>query len=250
MDAESAWLSLDPDNAHRPGVLSQGWYGPRVGLPLILDLLRRHGLKATFFVPGVIAEAYESRIREILGEGHELGLHGYTHTAPARLTAVEERAELGRARASLAKIGAHSTGYRAPHGDVSESTVEILDESGIEYASQFVDDIWPYRHSGRRLIELPLNPLLNDWPHFSGTAGRNIRAAHEVFALWKEEFDALRDAGACVILTMHPQVIGRPSRVKMLDRLIEYIRSTEGVWVATCAHLAAHVHRVLDAQNE
>ena len=82
VDAESAWLSLDPDNAHRPGVLSQGWYGPRVGLPLILDLLRRHGLKATFFVPGVIAEAYESRIREILGEGHELGLHGYTHTAP------------------------------------------------------------------------------------------------------------------------------------------------------------------------
>ena len=54
-DAESVWIAENPENAKRPGVLSQGHYGAKVAVPLILELLKKHDIKATFFVPGITA---------------------------------------------------------------------------------------------------------------------------------------------------------------------------------------------------
>lgn len=51
-DAEEVWIAEDPANADRPGVLSQGAYGAKWGVPLLLELLARHGITSTFFVPG------------------------------------------------------------------------------------------------------------------------------------------------------------------------------------------------------
>jgi len=78
-DAEEVWLAEDPENANRPGVLSQGTYGAKVAVPLILELLERQGLRATFFVPGRVAERHPERVREMVAAGHEVGHHGYTH---------------------------------------------------------------------------------------------------------------------------------------------------------------------------
>jgi peptidoglycan-N-acetylglucosamine deacetylase len=245
VDGESAWLSLDPANARRPSVLAQGAYGPRVALPLLLDLLHRHEVKATFFVPGVVAERHRDRIERIVDDGHEIALHGYTHSAPAALGVEEERAELERSRAALETFGATVVGYRAPHADVSESTVTLLDDAGLLYASNFVDDIQPYRHAGVRLIELPIDPILNDWPHFSGTGGRSIRSTADVREVWAEEIDALRAVNGSILVTMHPQMIGRPARLKMLDELIGRLRGFQDVWLATCAELAEHADRTL-----
>ena len=57
-DAEEVWIGEHPDNARRPGVLSQGTYGAKVAVPLVLDVLARVGLRATFFVPGRVAERH------------------------------------------------------------------------------------------------------------------------------------------------------------------------------------------------
>src|SRR5689334_9452552 len=56
VDAEEVWIGADPANARRPGVLSQGTYGAKVGVRLVLDLLERLRVPATFFVPGRVAE--------------------------------------------------------------------------------------------------------------------------------------------------------------------------------------------------
>src|ERR687884_88879 len=93
-DAEEVWIGEHPDNARRPGVLSQGTYGAKVGAPLVLDVLARVGLRATFFVPGRVAERHPHRVREIVEAGHELGHHGYTHTSPTKLAREQEEAEL------------------------------------------------------------------------------------------------------------------------------------------------------------
>src|SRR5690554_5543125 len=91
-DAEELWIGEDPENAERPGVLSQGAYGAKVGVPRLLELLERHGVRATFFVPGRVAERHPDRVRQILAAGHEVGHHGYTHTSPNRLPREEEEA--------------------------------------------------------------------------------------------------------------------------------------------------------------
>jgi len=82
VDGETLWISRDATNKEKPGVLSQGAYGPKVGVPLILELLARLNLHATFFVPGWVAERYPERIRSIHDGGHEIGHHGYLHEWP------------------------------------------------------------------------------------------------------------------------------------------------------------------------
>src|SRR5439155_1413254 len=74
-----------------PGRLAQGEYGARVGVPRILDLLRRHDLRASFFVPGVIARLHPDEQRRVVAEGHEVGMHGWIHEGTSELTESSER---------------------------------------------------------------------------------------------------------------------------------------------------------------
>lgn len=252
-DAETVWVALDPANAHRPGVLSIGAYGARVGVSLILDTLARHSVRATFFVVGRNAELYPELVKRMIAEGHEVAIHGYTHTPPAQLSPEEEERELVMARTALEAVGATITGYRSPSWDVSPVTLDLLTRHGLEYSSQFMADIRPYRHQGRTLIELPIQWLLDDWPYFAfgpGQMDRPIQAAGPVETIWREEFDGICALSGHFILTMHPQVIGRPSRVALLDRFIGHIRSRPEVWIATCAEVARHAQKILPKARE
>ena len=242
-DAESVWLAMDPANAERPGVLSVGRYGAKVAVPLLLDVLARHAVKATFFVVGRNAELYPDRVAAILAGGHEIAVHGYTHTPPARLSPAEEEAELLKARSLLEAAGGTITGYRSPAWEVSPVTLDLLEKHGFLYSSQFMDDIRPYRHAGRTLVELPIQWLLDDWPHFQFAPGqmeRPVQTTGTVETLWREEMDGIAELGGHAVLTMHPQVIGRPSRVAMLDRLIGHYAGRQDLWIATCGEVARH----------
>jgi peptidoglycan/xylan/chitin deacetylase (PgdA/CDA1 family) len=65
-----------------------------------------------------------------------------------------------------------------------------------------------------------------------------IKPAEHVFTMWKDDFDAFRHYGRCFVLQMHPQWIGRPARLRMLERLIDYIKSYEDVWWASAREIA------------
>ncbi|MEA2280323.1 MAG: peptidoglycan-N-acetylglucosamine deacetylase [Solirubrobacteraceae bacterium] len=242
-DAEEVWIAEDPANAQRPGVLSQGVYGAKVAVPLILALLERRGLRATFFTPGRVAERHPQRVREIVAAGHELALHGYTHRSPATLSRDEEESELVRAKAILETFGAEITGYRSPSWEFSADTVALLGEHGLRYSSNFMDDIHPYRHASG-LVELPVQWLLDDAPHFwfdNANWTKKISSTAEVRAIWEEEFLALRSLGASCVFTMHPQIIGRPSRLAFLDAFAAWVAEHDGVRIATCADIAGRV---------
>ncbi|MBZ9935613.1 polysaccharide deacetylase [Mesorhizobium sp. BR1-1-16] len=241
-DAESVWLAMDPANAGRPGALSIGVYGARVGVPLILDTLARHDVRATFFVVGKNVELYPDRVAAILDGGHEIAVHGYTHTPPSLLTPDEEEAELVKAKALLEGAGATITGYRSPSWEVSPVTLDLLQKHGFRYSSQYMADIRPYRHDHHDLIELPIQWLLDDWPHFQmgpGQMNRPVQTTRHVEQLWMEELEGISALGGHTIITMHPQVMGRPSRVALLDRLIGAMKARDDLWIATCGEVAA-----------
>jgi peptidoglycan/xylan/chitin deacetylase (PgdA/CDA1 family) len=243
-DAEEVWIGEDPANADRPGVLSQGTYGAKVAVPLILALLERHEIRATFFVPGRVAERHPGRVREILAAGHEVGLHGYTHRSPATLPREEEEAELVKAKAILEDLGAEPAGYRSPSWEFSSHTVGLLAAHGLRYSSNFMDDIRPYRHEGTGLVELPVQWILDDAPHFwfSGADwAKKISTTAEVDAIWRAEFEGIRALDGAFVLTMHPQIIGRPGRLGFLDAFVGWVRGHDGVRIATCAEIAAGV---------
>src|ERR1051326_3176057 len=95
MDAEAAILTADIASVHRMTPMSHQSYGPLVGVPRILSLLARHGITATFFVPGYSAHRYPGVVRKIAEAGHEIAHHSYFHEDTIGMDAKTE--EIGRA---------------------------------------------------------------------------------------------------------------------------------------------------------
>ena len=244
LDAEEVWIGEDPANAARPGVLSQGTYGPKVAVPLLLDLLRRLDLPATFFVPGRVAERHPGRMEEILAAGHEVAHHGYTHTSPTKLTPEQEEGELVRGLEVLRGLGADVVGYRSPAWEFSPCTLDLLVRHGFVYSSNLMDDIRPYRHAGHELVELPVHWSLDDAPHFwfsHASWDRSIASSAQVRAIWQEELAGFRRLGGLFLLTLHPQIIGRPGRLAMLESFLTTARDDDGLRFATARAVAEAV---------
>jgi peptidoglycan/xylan/chitin deacetylase (PgdA/CDA1 family) len=94
------------------------------------------------------------------------------------------------------------------------------------------------------LVELPFDWSLDDWPYFTydpGIHNEGLKSPNDVFDVWCGDFDYLHEeVGAGVfVLTMHPQCIGRGSRLRMLRRLVEHIQSRGGVEFCAMADVAA-----------
>jgi peptidoglycan/xylan/chitin deacetylase (PgdA/CDA1 family) len=87
------------------------------------------------------------------------------------------------------------------------------------------------------LLELPIQWILDDYPHYNMNSG-GISSPEKVFEVWSSEFQGYHRYNGVFILTMHPFVSGRPSRVLLLERMIEYINSFDGVWWATLEQIA------------
>src|SRR5262249_535357 len=84
----------DPALADRYLARSLGSYGPKTGMPRILDLLDRYDLKTCIFIPGWIVERYPALCEEIVKRGHEVGQHGYLHERPSSLKSRDEEEAL------------------------------------------------------------------------------------------------------------------------------------------------------------
>jgi len=243
-DAEEVWIADDPAGAQRPGMVSQGSYGARRGVGLVLEILARRRAPATFFVPGRVAERHAERVQEIVAAGHELGHHGYTHTPPTRLSRDEEADELARAKRILESFGVEVTGYRSPSWEFSAHTLELLQEHGLCYSSNLMDDIRPYRHENSPIVELPVQWILDDAAHFwfdGDSWNKKISTNAEVRSIWKAEFLGIRRLGGCCVFTLHPQIIGRPGRLELLDEFIGFVQQHDDVWLATCREIAGRV---------
>ncbi|MEM7117433.1 MAG: polysaccharide deacetylase [Chloroflexota bacterium] len=242
-DAES---SKEAKGRTSPTPISQGQYGAKVGVPRLLKLLGRYGIRATFFVPGVTVERYPDLVHRIRGEGHELGHHGYTHVSPRQLSYEEEREQLEMGLAALRRVAnVRPLGYRSPSWDLSDHSLALLEEFGFAYESSLMgDDFQLYRvgkENGRSgIVEVPISWLLDDFVHFSVVEnGSGFSAPSKVYEIWSTEFEGAYEEEGVFCLTMHPQVIGRYHRVRMLEKLIQFMRGHAGVEFVTCGEAVA-----------
>src|SRR5579884_776619 len=79
-------------------------FGAHQGLSALRALLRRHGLRATFAVPAVIAHIRAEAIRALAAEGHEIAAHGFKHEDTSGLARAEEQHRIARTTEILADI--------------------------------------------------------------------------------------------------------------------------------------------------
>jgi polysaccharide deacetylase family protein (PEP-CTERM system associated) len=104
----------------------------------LLELLAAHGVRATFFVLGWVAEREPSLVREIAEAGHEIASHGYGHIMPTTLSPAAFKEDVSRARAVLEPIaGRPVMGYRAPSFNIDRERLAILAELGLRYDSSY-----------------------------------------------------------------------------------------------------------------
>ena len=100
--------------------------------PRVLDVLRQHGVRATFFLLGEHVARLGPVVERTVAEGHAVGLHGYTHPALRLAWDVWAlREELERAREALWRAARVETRlYRAPHGRAAPWVRRWLGRSG------------------------------------------------------------------------------------------------------------------------
>jgi peptidoglycan/xylan/chitin deacetylase (PgdA/CDA1 family) len=246
LDAEAIWLGINPDNIHRPAHLSHGTYEIHEGLAPMLDLLDAHGVASTFFVPGITAERYPDAVREIHRRGHEIASHGWSHRSIVGMAPEQEVQELVSGINLLHEItGERPTTWRSASWDWTVNTLDILLDHGVQTSTNFHDRLRPYRHAREgqpvALVELPVQWHLADAPYFihGGRMERVLRTAAEVETLWREEFDGLYDwPGTFFHLTLHPQLIAHPGRLRMLDRFLHHMKSRPRTRFMRCDELA------------
>ncbi len=236
VDGVSSWLRRNPDFARMPSLMSMAEYGPGVAAPRILDILDAHDIKATFFVPGYVAETHQDLVRDICGRGHEVAHHGYMHEAPASMNAEEEEEVIRKGIDILQGLTGHRpVGYRSPSWELSEASLDLLSRYEFSYDSSLMGDDAPYMvDSGEgRLVEIPVSWVLDDAPHFvhapSAQRTSPMKSPDEVMEIWLAEFEGLYRYGRAFPLTMHPQYIGRPGRLLMLEKLISRISAFPNV---------------------
>lgn len=121
----------------------------------VLELFERHGVHATFFVLGWVAERYPQLIRDLAAAGHEVASHGFGHERITTLSRGEFRDGILRTKRLLEDItGTAVLGYRAPSYSIGPTTLWAHDElraAGYRYSSSVV----PIRHD---LYGMPAAP--------------------------------------------------------------------------------------------
>ena len=257
-DFDAICLWLGSFGAETPSMCSRGEFAVP-GLIRVLKLLEKHDVQSTFFVPGHSAHLYPTYVKEIVEAGHEIGHHGWSHRNPTKLSLEEERRdfELGFEALDWA-AGVTPTGCRTAAWDFSPNTLDLMIEYNLDYSSTFMaNDFYPYYlRSGDEfpknepfvfgdlvdVVELPPSWGLDDFPPLEYVWGINQgpNTPSQVRELWQGEFDYMVEhcPGGMYVLTCHPQFIGRGSRLKMMDELIEHMKG-DGRVFSTLGDLAA-----------
>jgi peptidoglycan/xylan/chitin deacetylase (PgdA/CDA1 family) len=231
------------------GRMSWGQYGNRVGVPRILATLSKADVRATFFVPAVTALLHPDEQRRVIGEGHEIGLHGWIHEVNSTLPEANERELHLRAADTIEKVtGLRAVGMRTPSWDFSPATLKIERELGLIYDSSLMADDDPYELVEQGvptgIVELPVEWIRDDAVYFNMVRFQALRPytpPPAVLDIFRREFDRAYEEGGLFLLTMHPHVIGYRSRIFILEELIAHMKSRPGVWFGTHADVARYV---------
>lgn len=184
---------------------------------LILELLERHGARATFFTLGWLAERYPQLVRRICDAGHELASHGYGHERASAQTPQSFLADIALAKAVLEDICGHAvSGYRAPSFSIGATNPwahDVIAEAGYTYSSS----VYPVKHDhygmpdaprfpyrlNSGLMEIPVTTMRwlgRNWPAGGGGYFRLLPYAVSRWQIAKVNRDDLRPA----IFYFHP----------------------------------------------
>lgn len=216
-------------------------------LPALLDALRGRDFAATFFVEGLNAELYPDALVAIAAAGHEVAYHAWRHEQWGERSAGAQAENLARGRAAFDSLGLTLKGLRPPGGQLGAGGLEVLREAGLRYCSpagegaSSADGVallpFQWRHVDATCVLPPLAPIREQ---IAGSP--NVLDPGAFLAHLEAELERLVSEGGFATFVLHLFMLdwlGEDRLDALLDRLEE--ASGDGLWVAPCAEVAAHV---------
>lgn len=222
-------------DAKYPDLPARTWfdYGMREGVPRLLDLWDRHGVKVTSHMTGQAVERSPELAKEIVQRGHEAAAHGQTWTPHWTMSPDEERASYQANIDAIVKAtGTRPVGYNAFWMRGTPHTLGILQELGFSY---HIDDLsadepMTTTVNGKPFAIVPYTVRLNDIGRFGAEGPMTAAAFGQEL---KDEFDQLYAEAAVrrrlMSISTHDRIAGTPARVKRIGEFLTYASQHPGV---------------------
>jgi len=219
-------------------------YGHYEGIPRVLDLVDKHGIKLSSFMIGKAVETSPDLAQEIVRRGHEAAAHGRVWDNSYQLSRDEEKRFIADSVETIHKItGQVPIGWNAYWMRNSIHFLETLQDLGFVYhidePSHDEPFIVPVR--GRDFVTVPYTFHMNDIVSFP-FVGWNAAAYEQAL---RDEFDQLYEEGMhrrrMMVVSLHDRISGHAGRVRALDRFLTYAKGKEDVWFARKDEIARYV---------
>jgi len=201
-------------------------------------VFERRGMTTTVFVEGRHGEERPEQVADIVGRGHELGMHGWAHEQWDALDAADEETLARRATEALgAAAGTAPSGFRAPGGARSERTADLLASLGYRYDASLGDGMRPS----------VLRPGLAQVPFvWNGVDGAHYLAdpppaAADVERQWSTALERVGEKGGLFVTVCHGFITGvDDDRLAAFDRVVGRAQDA-GFDLLTAGQLAERV---------
>lgn len=210
-------------------------YGARAGMPRLLDLLDRHGISMTSFMIGDTVRRHPELAAEIVARGHEAGAHGRSWQRQYQLDRdAETEWILDSVEAIESVTGTRPTGYNNYWIRPGVNTLEILQEHGFDYHIDDLSADEPFlqRINGQPFATVPYSVHMNDIASFDFSGFSPADYEQQVV----DEFEQLYAEGATsrrmMTIGLHDRIFGHASRTRVLDRILNRLRTHDDVWWA------------------
>lgn len=220
-------------------------YGSRVGVWRIFNLFKKKQLPLTIFGVAMALERNPAVVEAALSADYEICSHGYRWIDYDQVPEEVEREHLEKAVEIITRLtGAPPLGWYT--GRTSENTRRlVVEHGGFLYDSDDYSDDLPYwtTENGKPHLVIPYTLDVNDM-RFASVQGFNC--GDQYFSYLKDSFDTLYEEGAetpkMMSIGLHCRLIGRPGRIKALERFIDHVLSHGDVWICRRIDIARHWH--------
>jgi len=232
--ADSPFPKVDFPASVKADAVANTWfaYGYREGVPRMLDLWDKHGVKVTSHMIGDAAQRHPELASDIVRRGHEASGHGPRWSSQYAMNRNEERAFLIAGRDMVQQAtGERTAGYNCNWLRRGPNTLSLLQELGFLYHIDDVSRDEPFieQVDGKDFVVVPYTLRNND---ILLIEGRNY-SPQQFLEQIKGEFDQLyEEAGTrrrMMSISAHDRISGSPQMVRVWDEFLTYARSKAGV---------------------
>jgi allantoinase len=219
-------------------------YGNRVGIWRLMEVLQKHGIRASATLNSDICDHHPQIVRAGVELGWEFLGHNRTNSRWLdEMSPEEERQTIAHTLSRIAELtGKRPAGWLGSGLAETWHTLDFLAAEGVLYVADWVNDDQPYFMTigDKKLVSIPYSYEINDSPFLYNRYG----TIDEFETAIRRQFDTLYAEGArsgrVMAICLHPYLIGVPHRIGGLDRALAYICSHAGVWRATGEEIVRH----------